>query len=97
MKELWREVDSEIRDEFIKWIVGNQEERMAAGEAKYQSSLLGFQGDPLQHAAEELFDGLFYIFYAMRQRKELEAKVERQRSETETSISILRHTPFKCP
>ena len=74
-KESWREVNDEIRKDFLEWLIANQRLRMEAGERKYQSSLIGFQGDPLRHAAEELFDGLFYIFWAMRQRKEIEMKL----------------------
>lgn len=71
----WKKVQQEDRDAFLKWLTENQSQRMEEGERKYKSSVHGFQGDPLQHAAEEAFDLLFYIFYAMREREDLESRI----------------------
>ena len=74
-KENWKDVKPEDRNSFLEWLVENQKHRMEVGERKYNSSEIGFQGDPLQHAAEELFDALFYVFYAMRERDALKEKL----------------------
>ena len=67
----WRDVDRKIYDEFFDWVRDNQRKRMEEGLSKYKSEELGFQGDPLEHALEEILDALFYIYYAMRQRNSL--------------------------
>lgn len=67
----WKSTQLQDRIEFIDWVESEINKRLDEGERKYASSRHGFQGDPLQHAREELLDGLFYVFYAMREREEL--------------------------
>ena len=71
----WKKIDTATRRDFLRWILEKQGERMRHGEEKYHGEQLGFQGDPLVHASEELFDGLFFVFYAMRERGDLRGKL----------------------
>ena len=50
---------------------------MEEGLRNYKSEEHGFQGDPLQHALEEVLDALFYIFYAMRERDSYKEALEK--------------------
>ena len=87
----WRNVDRKIYNEFFEWIRHNQEIRMEGGLAKYKSEELGFQGDPLHHALEEILDALFYIFYAMRQRSAMETKVAELNQELKSTWRVVRN------
>ena len=66
--EDWRRMDDDAKDEFRRWADGNLRERWTLGDKRYNSSAFGFQGDPLDHAIEEAFDLLLYLW--MQKRKE---------------------------
>ena len=67
----WRELGQLEQQDYIDWVHLEITKRLDEGERKYNSSETGFKGDPLQHAREELLDGLFYVYYAMRERDAL--------------------------
>ena len=54
----------------MEWIDTNTVERWNLGRQRYQSDIKGFQGDPIDHAIEEGFDMLLYLFIAKRRQKE---------------------------
>ena len=64
----WRNLEPPNRDEFLEWMSAEMCRRQAHGEATYGNR---FQGDPLVHLQEELLDGLFYCWMAMREREVL--------------------------
>jgi len=64
----WRELSTDRRLEYMNWMVSLITRRQIEGRSKYGDT---FVGDPLEHLAEELMDGLFYTFQAMRQRATL--------------------------
>jgi len=66
--EKWRSLTDDDRHEFWQWLSRETQIASARGKESYPEPL--FQGDPLTHAAEELIDGLFYVFYAKRQLEE---------------------------
>ena len=68
---VWRRVSRAIYDRFFEWVHKSQVARMEHGIKKYKSCEEGFKGDPLQHASEEVFDAIFYVYYAMRERDQL--------------------------
>ena len=64
-------MDESDRWALICWVRDNLSERMRLGEERCHSQVNGFQGDPLAHAIEEWLDMGVYLFYALRQQKEL--------------------------
>ena len=66
--QVWKKMGREERREFLEWVLDMQSKRWDVGSEKYDSENAGFQGQPLEHLAEELFDALCYCYYAMRQR-----------------------------
>ena len=61
--EKWRHISENDRANFLGDVVASMAERQRGGEEKYGNE---FRGDPLSQAWEELLDGLFYIWIAMR-------------------------------
>ena len=72
----WRELGHEEQLDYRSWVSKEICNRLNKGETEYKSSVHGFQGDPLQHASEELLDGLFYVYYAMRERDALRDRIK---------------------
>jgi hypothetical protein len=64
-QEPWRSNKETDYQNFLTWIRTNYQERRALGVKKYGTV---FQGRPLQHAADELFDALFYIYKEMERQ-----------------------------
>ena len=61
----WRAIDVAARLEFVDDVHQGLTERQLVGHNTFGDT---FQGDPLQHAWEELLDGLFYIWVAKKER-----------------------------
>ena len=66
----WQQMGRWERNDFIEWLDDTAKARWEKGRVKYHSDELGFQGQPLDHAIEEAFDLLVYLWYTRRQRKE---------------------------
>ena len=77
--ESWRMFDPE---DFIEHISKKARARLELGEQRYKSSKLGFQGVPLPHLEEEMYDALFYIW------------MDRQRG-SQAGCSVV-HTTYCC-
>ena len=73
MTEQWRDCSTRQRDEFIQWVEQRAAQRMVIGAHNYGDR---FQGDPLAHLIEEMLDGAFYAWQAMRERQELLAEID---------------------
>ena len=67
-QDRWRKLTQEDRDDFKEWLLVGLEVATERGVKSYPVPV--FQGDPLRHVTEELIDGLFYVFYALRERTE---------------------------
>ena len=65
--EVWRKMTETDKDRYYRWVQNNLEKRWKLGEEKYDLPN-GFQGDPLDHAIEEAFDLLVYLFYQKRKQ-----------------------------
>ena len=74
------------QEEFKSYVREQINQRFVLGEERYQSSVLGFVGDPLAHSWEEILDAAFYIWQAKRERDEL----KRQIAQAEHTIRQLR-------
>ena len=81
--EPWRQARSAEKEEFIQGVVAELTARWEFGDAKYDSSRLGFQGDPVRHGLEEDLDSLFYHFYTRRYVLSLEAEIRELKREIE--------------
>lgn len=68
VKESWRSLTQVDQHHFQEWVQFGLIGRLKKGEELYQSHIHGFQGDPLQHAAEEWLDMGLYLFMAFRER-----------------------------
>ena len=64
--EAWRLMTANERQDYLNWLEDTALDRWLGGEIKYHSDILGFQGDPLEHAIEEAFDILCYLWYLKR-------------------------------
>ena len=64
----WRTISDKEREVFLNWVLGSSTARSEYGKDEYGED---FQGDPLIHLAEELFDSLFYVYAALKQREAL--------------------------
>jgi hypothetical protein len=62
----WRELGDKQRGDFMVWVEENMGRRLESGRERYGDI---FDGSPLKHAAEEMFDALLYIYYAMREQE----------------------------
>ena len=72
-KITWREIPSDDRNIFFDWVLEETIRKNQAGQEIYGDT---FAGDPLIHLAEELLDGLFYVYVAFRQRQALEVAAQ---------------------
>ena len=72
-KITWREIPSDDRNIFFDWVLEETIRKNQAGQETYGDT---FAGDPLIHLAEELLDGLFYVYVAFRQRQALEVAAQ---------------------
>lgn len=86
----WKLIMQTDRDMYLEWVDSEIRKRLAVGEERYRGSERGFQGDPLQHAREELLDGLFYVYYAIRERNALREEIERLRNVIERKDAIIK-------
>ena len=68
----WRDMGSAQQRAMTTWALYGLRDRMELGNQRYNSKELGFQGDPLDHAIEEWLDMGVYLFYAKRQRNEVQ-------------------------
>lgn len=66
--EPWRSQTGKDFNEFIEWIGKLAAQRQNLGIEHYEADVKGFQGNPLDHAIEEAFDLLLYLFYERRNR-----------------------------
>lgn len=66
----WRSMTIADYDQFLEWVDTNTLNRWNLGKERYQSDVKGFQGDPIDHAIEEMFDGLLYLWMAKRRQEE---------------------------
>ena len=66
----WQTMTPVEKEEYLDWVASQMDSRWEMGDLKYNSSVLGFQGDPLQHAIEEALDLLCYLWYIQRKEKE---------------------------
>lgn len=64
----WRSLEDGDLKEYYTWVNDAIRQRAALGRRHYGRR---FQGDPLDHAIEEAFDILFYL-YQMRRRRDAE-------------------------
>jgi len=64
----WRSMTNADYDQFLEWVDTNTLDRWQLGKERYQSDIKGFQGDPLDHAIEEMFDALLYLWIAKRRQ-----------------------------
>ena len=63
----WRSMAVADQVEFLQWSNRRIQRRLVNGQETYKSDIYGFQGDPLEHLADELLDALVYCWYLMRQ------------------------------
>ena len=68
--EPWRSMEPKDQMEFMACLDISLRSRWERGEAKYDSALQGFQGNPLDHAIEEALDLVLYLWMAKRQKGE---------------------------
>ena len=73
--EPWRAATPAEKKEFIQGLVAELTDRWEFGDDKYESSRLGFRGDPVRHGLEEILDAFFYSFYARRLVEALEQEI----------------------
>lgn len=66
--EFWRSVDRIFRINLLGRMKYNMEERLLLGMEEYGEV---FQGDPLDHADEEVYDLVFYLEVLRKQREDL--------------------------
>ncbi len=71
VQDPWRQLEEPDQQDFAEWASIKMQERAIFGEKKYQSKLMGFQGDPLNQLTQEAFDSLFYAWMAEREREYL--------------------------
>ena len=67
----WRHTEPQERKEFIVAVIEDLAKRQAVGVERFGTE---FQGDPIEHAWEELLDGLYYLWKARKERAELYGK-----------------------
>ena len=65
----WRHLERHDRNDFLIEVGKSLAARQQVGERTYGNE---FQGEPLDHAWEELLDALFYVWIAKRRQKEIE-------------------------
>ena len=53
-------------EDYVQSVNRKVKARWKKGIKKYDSEKLGFQGDPLAHLEEELYDALLYVHYLRR-------------------------------
>ena len=75
----WRDASPEQRKIFRNWVEVNLQERERLGMMRYHNDPdnpqnYDMKGDPLEHLVEELFDALFYAFYARKERSEMQKR-----------------------
>lgn len=64
----WRSMTNADYDQFLEWVDTNTLNRWQLGQERYLSDVKGFQGDPIDHAIEETFDSLLYLWIAKRRQ-----------------------------
>ena len=87
-KITWREIPSDDRNIFFDWVLEETIRKNQVGHETYGDT---FAGDPLIHLAEELLDGLFYVYAAFRQRQALEVAAQ----EATNDLQRLRNSQAK--
>ena len=77
--ETWRDMSKESKDNLVTWTINTLKDRLLVGEQKYNSEAEGFRGDPLDHAIEEAFDIMVYLYFTkLRQVYETKPKTDGQ-------------------
>ena len=79
----WRAATPAEKREYIQGLVTELTARWEFGDDKYESSRLGFRGDPIRHGLEEILDAFFYSFYARRMVLALEEEIRELKREIE--------------
>ena len=88
--ETWRDMSKESKDNLVVWTINTLKDRLLVGEEKYNSETKGFRGDPLDHAIEEAFDIMVYLYFAkLRQVYETKPKTDGQ-SLRDTIFTLLK-------
>jgi len=72
----WAHMNEEEAGQYLRHLERTADERWSLGIERYHSDVLGFQGDPLDHAEEEGFDILLYLWMAKRKQRWLEARIQ---------------------
>ena len=70
----WRDISMEDRKQFLEEVDIDLGLRQQYGIKTYGNT---FIGDPLEHAWQEMLDGLFYIWIAKRERGDKEKVVQK--------------------
>ena len=64
----WRKLEPADRADFMMWVKSSLIYQEEIGEDKYHSREKGFQGDPLEHLEQEIFDAIFYLWEEKRRQ-----------------------------
>ena len=71
----WATMKLADKTAYKAWALSHIDQRWELGKNKYDSEEQGFQGNPLEHLIEELFDAMLYTYYTLRR---IQAAVEPQ-------------------
>jgi hypothetical protein len=75
---------------FLSSVVSDLTHRLEVGDARYGSSVNGFQGEPLAHGTEEALDQMVYLHWAGRAMESL--KAENVQLRTALAAGVVRNT-----